>query len=185
MRHDRDRCRSQERPDDPDDDDGSAGRSEAACTDVHPAVEQNAKQRNSDDALDVALRRRIQGWQRIHSYLEEGPPCPYHAAMGWETCPKIHIFKNCMKLFKELADLPHSRTGNPEDSDPKAVDHAADALRYLTVNLGNDSRFHWPEATVAEVTLDPKLEGPVQHPYGYNTIGGFPILGPSGNPWEL
>lgn len=128
---------------------------------------------------------RIQGWQRIHSYLEESLPCQYHQAMGWESCPRIHISKNCMKLFKELTDLPHARIGNPEDSDPKAMDHAADALRYLTVNLGNDSKFHWPDPVEPIVTLDPKLEGPVQHPYGYNTIGGFPILGPSGNPWEL
>jgi hypothetical protein len=90
-----------------------------------------------------------------------------------------------MSVFKELTDLPHARIGNPEDSDPKAPDHACDALRYMAVNLGNDSKFHWPEEQRVEVVLDPALKGPVEHPYGYNTIGGFPILGPSGNPWEL
>jgi Terminase large subunit, T4likevirus-type, N-terminal len=128
---------------------------------------------------------RVNGWQRIHSFLEEDAPCQYHAALGWESCPRIHFFKQCMSVFKELTDLPHARIGNPEDSDPKAPDHACDALRYMAVNLGNDSKFHWPEQQKVEVVLDPKLEGPVQHPYGYNTIGGFPILGPSGNPWEL
>lgn len=128
---------------------------------------------------------RVNGWQRIHSYLEEAAACQYHAAQGWVTCPRMHIFKQCMHVFKELTDLPHSRTGNPEDSDPKAPDHACDALRYMAVNLGNDSKFHWPEEQRVEVVLDPKMEGPTTPPYGYNTIGGFPILGPSGNPWEL
>lgn len=128
---------------------------------------------------------RIAGWQRIHSYLEEAPACQYHQAMGWESCPRMHIFSTCMKLYKELTDLPHSRTGNPEDSDSKAIDHACDALRYLTTNLGNDSRYHWPEQKQVEITLDPTAAGPTTPAYGYRTIGGFPILGPSGDPWEL
>lgn len=89
---------------------------------------------------------RITGWQRIHSYLAEAPACPHHRAQGWETCPNIHIFRTCPALIKELANLPYARTGNPEDSDPRAIDHAMDALRYLTVNLGAGPSFPIVEA---------------------------------------
>lgn len=128
---------------------------------------------------------RIAGWQRIHSYLAEAPACPLHRALGWDTCPRLHLFSPVMKLFKELADLPRARTGNPEDSDPKAMDHAADALRYLLVNIGNESQFHFPDPLPAVVTLDPRTAGPVA-PYGYQTIGGFPVLGSAGSsPWDM
>ena len=79
---------------------------------------------------------RITGWQRIHTYMAEAPACPHHRANGWETCPRIHIFRTCPSLLHELENLPYARVGNPEDADPKADDHAMDALRYLTVNLG-------------------------------------------------
>lgn len=128
---------------------------------------------------------RITGWARIHSFLQEGPACPLHRALDWETCPKLHIFSPVMKLYKELTDLPHARTGNPEDADSKAPDHASDALRYMLMNLGTDSRFHWPEPAPLVVTIDPQARGSVTPAYGCRTIGGFPVLGASGNPWEL
>jgi len=130
---------------------------------------------------------RIAGWQRIHSYLAEAPACRMHQAEGWDTCPKLHIFSPCMKLFSELADLPYAKTGNPEDSDQKAPDHAADALRYMLVNLGTETRFHWPEPapTGIEVKLDPKARGEFTPGYSGQMIGGFPVLHPSGNPWGI
>lgn len=78
---------------------------------------------------------RVHGWQRWRSYLAEGPACSHHRALGWETCPKVHIFDTCPELFKELRDLPHAVTGDPEDADPRAPDHACDAGRYLLTNL--------------------------------------------------
>lgn len=130
---------------------------------------------------------RVAGWQRVHSFLAEAPACRMHAAEGWETCPRLHIFSPCMKLFSELADLPYAKTGNPEDSDPKAPDHAADALRYMLVNLGNEVRFHWPEPvpTGGDVVLDPKQRGEFTPAYKGEVIGGFPVLHPSGNPWGI
>lgn len=128
---------------------------------------------------------RVAGWQRIHSYLAEGPACLMHRAEGWETCPKLHIFAGCMKLFKELADLPHARTGNPEDADTKAPDHAADALRYLLMNLGTGARFHWPESAPAASRVDPQAQGPVVPQYRGQVIGGFPVLAPGASPWDL
>ena len=84
---------------------------------------------------------RITGWQRIRTYLSDAPACPHHRALGWDTCPRIHMFPQVENLFRELADLPHATSGNPEDSDSGASDHAADALRYLTVNLGTGPEF--------------------------------------------
>lgn len=78
---------------------------------------------------------RVHGWQRWRSYLAEGPACAHHRSLGWETCPKVHIFDTCPELFKELRDLPHAITGDPEDADPRAPDHLCDAGRYLLTNL--------------------------------------------------
>lgn len=84
---------------------------------------------------------RVAGWQRWHSYLAEAPACPHHRALGWETCPRVHIFRTCKKLLWELENLPHARTGNPEDADSSAPDHAMDAGRYLLLNLGTGPDF--------------------------------------------
>ncbi len=85
---------------------------------------------------------RVQGWQRIHSYLAEMPACPHHRSLGWDTCPRLHLFSTVRNLYTELKNLPYATTGsNIEDADPKASDHAADALRYLTLNLGGGPQF--------------------------------------------
>ena len=79
---------------------------------------------------------RIAGWQRIHTYLMEGPACPHHRALGWDSCPMLHVFSTCPKWFDELSELPHSTTGNPEDADSNAADHLADLTRYVLLNIG-------------------------------------------------
>lgn len=84
---------------------------------------------------------RIAGWQRIHSYLAEGPACPHHRAQGWETCPMLHVFDTCTELIRTLPALPHATTGNPEDADSSADDHLPDALRYILINLGGGPEF--------------------------------------------
>lgn len=83
---------------------------------------------------------RVNGWQRVHSYLAEAPACPHHRAQGWETCPKLHIFSTCTDLYRELSSLPHATKGDPEDADTTADDHLSDALRYLLVNLGTGAQ---------------------------------------------
>lgn len=92
---------------------------------------------------------RVAGWQRWHSYLAEAPACPHHRALGWETCPKVHIFRTCEKLIFELKNLPYARTGNAEDADTSAADHAMDAGRYLLLNLGGGPQFILPDAPAA------------------------------------
>lgn len=84
---------------------------------------------------------RVVGWQRVRSYLAEGPACHYHRAMGWDTCPMLHMFPTCENLFMELRDLPHADKGDPEDADTTARDHISDALRYFLTNLGTGPEF--------------------------------------------
>ena len=84
---------------------------------------------------------RIAGWQRVHTYLGEAPACPHHRAVGWDTCPRLHIFSTCETLYRTLADLPHASTGNPEDADTTGDDHLPDSLRYLLINLGSGPEF--------------------------------------------
>jgi hypothetical protein len=111
---------------------------------------------------------RVAGWQRWHSYLAEGPACPHHRAQGWESCPKIHIFRTCEKLIFELKNLPYAKTGNPEDADTKAHDHAMDAGRYLLINLGTG-----PEFTILDtrpVPLADELGIPPYQPLGSQMV---------------
>jgi hypothetical protein len=84
---------------------------------------------------------RVTGWQRVRSYLAEKTACPHHRALGWETCPGLHLFSTVTELYRELSDLPHATKGDPEDADTTADDHSADALRYLLTNLGTGPQF--------------------------------------------
>lgn len=84
---------------------------------------------------------RVNGWQRVHSFLAEGPACPHHRALGWDTCPMLHAFTTCTELIRTLPNLPHSQTGNPEDADTKSEDHLPDTLRYMVINLGGGASF--------------------------------------------
>jgi len=84
---------------------------------------------------------RVNGWQRVRSYLAEAPACLHHRANGWDTCPRLHVFSGVTELYRELADLPHATKGDPEDADTTASDHAVDALRYLLANLGSGPEF--------------------------------------------
>jgi len=128
---------------------------------------------------------RVAGWQRVHSLLAEAPACPHHRAAGWETCPKIHIFRTCRDLLRELPALPHATSGDPEDADTTASDHAMDALRYLAINLGSGPRFHFPTPPDETPALEPAATGRhEQQRLTVPTIGGFPIL-QGGDPWAL
>lgn len=89
---------------------------------------------------------RVTGWQRWHTYMAEGPACAHHRALGWTECPMVHIFTTLPKLIFELKNLPYARTGNPEDADSDAPDHAMDAGRYLLTNVGGGPEFLFPDS---------------------------------------
>jgi len=84
---------------------------------------------------------RVNGWQRIHTYLKEAPACPHHRALGQETCPNLHVFDTCANFIRTIPALPHAKTGDPEDVDTSSDDHIADALRYMLVNMGSGPEF--------------------------------------------
>ncbi|MDJ0342278.1 phage terminase large subunit [Streptomyces sp. H10-C2] len=126
---------------------------------------------------------RVSGWQRFHSYLADGPACAHHRALGWDECPRLHVFSTCTELIRTLPALPHAPSGDPEDADTKAEDHAPDAGRYLLINMGNEPRFHFPTPDPEAPVLDPSATG--QHDtqrLHVPTIGGFPLL-TGGDPW--
>ena len=128
---------------------------------------------------------RVNGWQRVHTYLADMPACPHHRAQGWDTCPRLHMFTTVTELYRELRDLPHASKGNVEDADSTADDHAADSLRYLLINLGNEARFHFPDQDATTTTLDIDQAGRHEEQRTHvPNIGGFPILN-GGDPWAL
>jgi hypothetical protein len=101
---------------------------------------------------------RVTGWQRIHTYLREGPACPHHRALGWETCPFLHVFRTVENLVRTLPNLPHATKGDPEDADTDGEDHAPDALRYMVVNIGGGPQFpEMPASTPANTDPEPEL----------------------------
>lgn len=95
---------------------------------------------------------RVAGWQRTHSFLAEAPACAHHRELGWATCPLVHVFSTCTELIRTLPALPHAPTGDPEDADTKAEDHAPDTLRYLLINLGTGPEFPFFDETPEEPT---------------------------------
>ena len=83
---------------------------------------------------------RVIGWQRLRSYLADGPACPHHRAMGWDTCPMLHMFSTLKDLYRTLSDLPHAESGDPEDADTHGEDHLPDCARYLLINIGGGAQ---------------------------------------------
>jgi hypothetical protein len=99
----------------------------------------------------LADNNRLAGWQSVHSYLAEGPICPFHSVQRdrdeWrgDTCPKFHIVSDaCPNLVRTLPALPYDPV-NVEDVDTKSDDHIADAARYLMHSLagGLSSIVEW------------------------------------------
>ncbi|MCW2900945.1 MAG: hypothetical protein JWO67_3210 [Streptosporangiaceae bacterium] len=84
---------------------------------------------------------RLIGKQRLHSYLADGPACAHHRALGWETCPMLHVLAGTApELTRTLPSLPYDPR-HPEDVDTNAEDHQYDALRYGLMTLGGGPEF--------------------------------------------
>lgn len=85
--------------------------------------------------LVPAENDRVSGWQRVHTYLADGPACEVHRELGWETCPLLHVLDGAApNLVRTLPELIHDDK-RVEDVDTKGEDHAPDALRYLLMFL--------------------------------------------------
>lgn len=84
---------------------------------------------------------RITRVRRTRTYLADAPACAHHRALGWTACPLMHVFPACENLIRTLPALPYAKTGNPEDVDTTAEDHAYDAMSYFLINLGGGPDF--------------------------------------------
>jgi len=104
--------------------------------------------------LRKAINDRVIGWQRVHTYLADGPACAHHRAMGWTTCPMVHIFATCTQLIRTLPALPYATKGNPEDANTEADDHLPDAFRYLVMGIGVTPHFIFSDAADVATALD-------------------------------
>ena len=80
---------------------------------------------------------RINGWSRVHAFLNSGPACDIHRAMGWDICPMLHVFEeSCPSFIETIPNLPRSLI-KPDDAETKNTeDHIADALRYMCMEVG-------------------------------------------------
>jgi hypothetical protein len=91
-------------------------------------------------ALSKADNDRLGGKARMHTYLSEGPACPIHRAMDWDTCPMLHVLDGaCPQLVATMGYLPRD-PHRPEDVDTDAPDHWYDALRYLCMAVGGPAQ---------------------------------------------
>jgi hypothetical protein len=139
------------------------------------------------EGLGTALadNSRVPGWQAVHSYLAEGPICPWHAALrdrdAWrgDTCPKLHVVEGtCPNFVRTLPALPYDPV-RVEDVDTKADDHVADAARYCLHSLsagGGGGPVLYPEFAGSEylrpLTIE-EMGGPAPQPM----ILGSPYAG--------
>lgn len=91
--------------------------------------------------ISPADNDRINGWSRVHHYLNDGPPCEYHKEQGKASCPLLHVFEDkCPMFIETIPALPRS-SAKPDDAETKNVDdHIADALRYVIMAVGTYAR---------------------------------------------
>jgi len=84
---------------------------------------------------------RINGWSRVHHFLNDGPACEYHRSMGMDSCPMMHVFEDkCPMFIETIPALPRS-AAKPDDAETRNVDdHIADALRYVIMAVNTFAR---------------------------------------------
>ena len=84
---------------------------------------------------------RINGWSRVHQYLNDGPACEYHRAQGKESCPMLHVFEERCPMFIETIPALPRNSAKPDDAETRNVDdHIPDALRYVIMAVGTHAR---------------------------------------------
>jgi hypothetical protein len=91
----------------------------------------------AEEGVDLvpAVKDRLNGWARVQEYLGEMPACQHHRAMGWETCPRMHVFSTCEDLIRTIP-LALRDPKRPEDVLKVAGDDWLDAVRYLLMGRG-------------------------------------------------
>lgn len=109
---------------------------------------------------------RVTRVRRTRTYLAEGPACAHHRSLGWDTCPLVHVFPGCANLIRTLPTLPHAKTGDPEDVETTAEDHAYDAFSYMLINLGGggEAWLRWAKRRAAEAAAETAAADPLALP---------------------
>jgi hypothetical protein len=112
--------------------------------------------------LTKANNDRLSGKSRIHTYLSEGPACPYHREQGETTCPMLHVLDGaCPEFVKTMGFLPRD-PHRPEDVDTNAPDHWYDAGRYLVMAVGTGAQVwidHFRRKAEAGTVAEAATEG--------------------------
>lgn len=70
----------------------------------------------------AADNTRVQGWMRIHEYLEE--------VFGTDPRPMIQIFSSCLKCIETLPQMVHDEKDPMDCLDNSQIDHWPDTMRY-------------------------------------------------------
>lgn len=86
---------------------------------------------------------RVNGWQRVHEALSEGP----------DGQPWLTVHPRCKYLTRTIPQMVQA-DNDPEDLDTDADDHACDALRYLLMGGLRPGK-----KTVREETYQPNTWG--------------------------
>jgi hypothetical protein len=86
-------------------------------------------------AIEKALNDRLSGVSRFHTYLAEGPACAHHRAMGWSSCPLLHVFSTLTNWIRTVPALLRD-PGRSEDVLKNNIDHIFDATRYCLMSIG-------------------------------------------------
>jgi hypothetical protein len=138
-------------------------------------------------ALQKADNDRLGGKARMHTYLSEAPACSVHRAMGWATCPMLHVVDGaCPKFVLTMGNLPRD-PHRPEDVDTDGPDHWYDAARYLIMAVGTESSWVFPPDGPADPVaggVNPNATDPNAALVTVPNIGGYPILHTGSDPWS-
>lgn len=93
--------------------------------------------------ISPANNDRLNGWARVHRFLNDSPACEYHRSLDppWESCPMLHVLDGtCPNFVEYMPMLPRSKT-KPDDAETTNVaDHLCDSARYLMMAVGTHSR---------------------------------------------
>lgn len=81
--------------------------------------------------------RRVMGWRNLREFLTECQPMQEE---GNADTPRLQIFSTCTELIRTLPALLHDKK-RPEDaaSEPHAVTHFPEALRYALMTLPSET----------------------------------------------
>ncbi len=100
----------------------------------------------AEEGVDLvpAVKDRLNGWSRVQEFLGEAPACQLHRGLGWEACPRLHVFSQCTNLIRTIP-LAIRDPKRPEDVRKVDGDDWLDAVRYLLMGRAGFSEMAPPQ----------------------------------------